>query len=245
MKNYFTLWVDTVWKDDDSPVTKADIEINEMVINRIKEKFPDHSILWEESSFMKDDSEFTWVCDPIDWTYPFSFWMPMTTFSLALVDKDGVPVFWIVHDPFMERTYFAEKGKWAFINWNKIHVSSQPSIEKKVVGIWHWLALQWLNIDSFWVLKDFSDIWTRFTKFLSIAYQTVYVATWQIPGSIFFWKKPWDIAAIKIIVEEAWWKVTNLMWEDQRYDQECNWMIASNWLVHDELVAIVAKNLIK
>jgi fructose-1,6-bisphosphatase/inositol monophosphatase family enzyme len=64
-------------------------------------------------------------------------------------------------------------------------------------------------------------------------------AVGQFGASLFFWGTAHDVAAIKIIVEEAGGKVTDIDGNDQRYDQECNGLIASNGLIHDELVEIV------
>ena len=85
------------WKDDNTPVTKTDVAINKMVIEKINSEFPEHSILGEEEKDLGHKSDYVWVCDPIDGTFPFSHGFQTSTFSLALV-KDGKPILGVIGD---------------------------------------------------------------------------------------------------------------------------------------------------
>src|SRR3989338_6753886 len=73
------------WKADGTPVTAIDLAVNKLVIESVQKEYPTHSILAEEESAMQEGSEYVWVCDPIDGTYPFSHGIPNFAFSLALV----------------------------------------------------------------------------------------------------------------------------------------------------------------
>ena len=86
---YFGFDVENTWKQDNTPLTKADTEINDFVIKAVNETFPSHSIYGEEKSDTKENSPYVWVCDPIDGTMPFSCGLPIFTFSLALVDTSN------------------------------------------------------------------------------------------------------------------------------------------------------------
>ena len=83
---YFSFEVENTWKEDNTPLTKADTEINDLVIKRINEAYPEHSIYGEEKSDIKENSQYIWVCDPIDGTMAFSCGLPIFVFSIALVD---------------------------------------------------------------------------------------------------------------------------------------------------------------
>ncbi|MDO8430693.1 MAG: inositol monophosphatase family protein [Candidatus Taylorbacteria bacterium] len=84
---YFGFETEKTWKSDNTPLTQADTEINSLVIKKIQEKYPEHSIQGEEESSKKVGSKYIWVCDPIDGTMPFSLGLPIFTFSLALGGK--------------------------------------------------------------------------------------------------------------------------------------------------------------
>lgn len=95
------------YKFDQTIVTKADTEINQYLIQRVKETFPTHSVDGEEEQFGKSD--YVWVCDPVDGTAMYARHIPVAVFSLALV-IDGVPVVGVVYDPFTDSLYSATKG---------------------------------------------------------------------------------------------------------------------------------------
>ena len=87
---YFGFETETTWKSDNTPLTQADTEINALVIKRISEHYPEHSVQGEEESSKKAGSKYIWLCDPIDGTMPYSLGLPTFTFSLALIDQaDG------------------------------------------------------------------------------------------------------------------------------------------------------------
>src|SRR3989339_1076408 len=100
---YFSFKVENTWKEDNTPLTKADTEINDLVIKRVNEAFPEHSIYGEEQSELKENSKYIWVCDPIDGTMPFSNGSPIFTFSIALVDQSsGLPILGVINDPVLK-----------------------------------------------------------------------------------------------------------------------------------------------
>lgn len=76
------------------------------------------------------------------------------------------------------------------------------------------------------------------TILFSTVYSSMMVAYGEYLGEIFEFDKPWDCAAVKIIVEEAGGRVTDIEGNDQRYDKLTNGYIASNGYVHDELVEV-------
>jgi len=110
MRDNFSLGMKKQWKKDGTPLTKTDKIVNELVINEISKKFPAHSILGDERKLMKKSSSFTWVCDLIDGTIPFSHGCPIFTFSLALV-KDGKSILGVLfYDVMLDRLFWAGRG---------------------------------------------------------------------------------------------------------------------------------------
>jgi len=111
-------------KADSSPVTAADEEINRMVIERIRDRFPTDGILGEEESW-GDTRNRLWVCDPIDGTTSFSIGMPTFMFSIALVEN-GIPKVCVASNPMSGEMFWAVKDKGAFRNGDPLHVGARP-----------------------------------------------------------------------------------------------------------------------
>ncbi|MBU1178250.1 inositol monophosphatase [Patescibacteria group bacterium] len=240
MRDNFVPNIDNEWKGDNTPVTKVDYAINKLVLETIGGKYPTHSVLAEEESDMKSDAEYVWVCDPLDGTLPFSFGVPIFTFSIALV-KDGEPILGVVYDPITDRMYSAEKGKGAFLNDQKIEVNKQSSLKHAV-----------FNVDgdgdvlpNYNFIKIFDNLRkqnSKVFKFYSIINSGMLVAAGGFSGAIFLKDTAHDSATIKIMVEEAGGKVTDLDGNDQRYDEKCNGLVATNGLVHEQVLDMIGKS---
>jgi len=134
MRDNFKFGMKKEWKEDNTPVTKTDLVINALALERIKKAYPDHGVIAEEGSDFREGDEFVWVCDPVDGTIPFCHGVPTSVFSLALTHK-GETIMGVVYDPFGDRMYIAEKGKGAFLNGTKIRVSTHSVFENAVIGI--------------------------------------------------------------------------------------------------------------
>ena len=241
MRKYF-LVTDRTWKEDATPLTKADTEINDLLIDRVREKYPEHSIHGEERSDYTD-SEYLWVCDPVDGTLPYSSGISASTFSLALV-IEGISTVGVVYDPFNDRLFHAVKGAGAFMNDKPIHVSDQKSLENSVmnVEIPYYPGLD-LEVPLSSLLRDvLVDKGVKTLQLWSSVLSGVLVAQGSITAVIMNGKTIQDGAAIKVIVDEAGGKVTDMYGNEQRYDEPARGFIASNGLVHDELVRIIASN---
>ena len=83
MIKYFNKDNGSSYKGDRTIVTLADKEINTYLIEKVKEKYPNHSVDGEEQQFGKSD--YVWVCDPVDGTAMYARHIPVAVFSLALV----------------------------------------------------------------------------------------------------------------------------------------------------------------
>ena len=231
MRENFSLGMKKEWKADDTPVTATDHEINSLVMNAAQERYPTHSFVGEEGSRLIE-SEYTWVCDPVDGTMPFSHGWPTFVFSLALT-KDGESVLGVVYDPISNRLLQAEKGKGAFLNGQKISVSKDANFSKK----------SFVEAAGDYRFPSIREKLAAEGCYVPVLYSCVYagmlVATGEFLANVYEYDKPWDGAAVKIIVEEAGGKVTDLNGEEQRYDGKINGFIASNGAIHQKLVDLI------
>ena len=95
--------------------------------------------------------------------------------------------------------------------------------------------------DPIGVVKEFAQERVRLFSMWSVVYPATLVASGAMVAEISK-GRPWDLAAVKVIVEEAGGKVTDLLGNEQRYDEETQGAIISNGLVHDKLLKIIKTN---
>lgn len=227
------------YKYDQTIVTKADTEINEYLINKVKEKYPTHSVDGEEEQFGK--SSYVWVCDPVDGTAMYARHIPTAVFSLALV-IDGEPIIGVVYDIFTNSLYTAIKGEGAYKNGKLINVNNIELNDKRSVAQYDmWPASEYNIFDA---IKKLGEK-TYFVSIGSIIRASMCVASGDFTVAIFpgTKHKNCDIAAVKVIVEEAGGKVTDLFGNEQKYDRDINGAIISNGVVHQEVIDTINKYL--
>lgn len=234
MQRYFGQNPDSEIKADDTIVTIADKEINDLVIERIKATFPDHAVDGEEASYYKDTKS-VWVCDPIDGTNPFAMTLAVSVFSLAYV-YDGTPKVGVIYDPFTDRMFWAGEGMGAYINDEQTFVSQRSFGPRARLSYDQWANAEYDVLSP--LAKLASATGTYMLSPGSTTHMSALVAQGDFVASVFPGTKGKnvDIAAAKVIVEEAGGKVTDLFGNDQRYDGDINGAITSNGVVHDQLV---------
>lgn len=236
IKDGLRLGIKREWKSDHTPVTVVDKQVNQLVIDTIHDKFPEHSILAEEGSDLTRSTEYLWVCDPIDGTFPFMHGIPVATFTLSLV-HNGQPIFGLIYDPFMERMYVAQKGQVTTLNGQKIHTVSDKSIHNKSIGVVFWHD----NIDLFThLLPKLTGAGGKILNLCSVAYMDALVATGEFAAVVYPGFSAHDSAAAKIIVEEAGGIFTSLTGEIDRYDQPVHGHIAAaNSAIYAQIEALL------
>ena len=237
MLKYFNAKDISSYKGDKTIVTLADKEINTYLISRVKEKYPTHSVDGEEEQFGKSD--YVWVCDPVDGTAMYARHIPVAVFSLALV-VNGVSQVGVVYDVFTDTLYSAIKGQGAYKNEEKITVNDFNLDDMRSVSNFD----MWSNAD--YNLYDIIKTLGKKTYFVSIGSVIrggMCVADGEFNMAIFpgTKRKNCDIAAVKVIVEEAGGKVTDIFGNEQRYDTDIKGAIVSNGKIHNEVVEIIKK----
>lgn len=239
MKKYFLRKDISSYKGDKTIVTLADKEINSYLIKKVKETFSTHSVDGEEEQF--GEGKYVWVCDPIDGTAMYARNIPVAVFSLALV-IDGVSTVGVIYDPFTDNLYSAVKGHGAYQNDEKISVNDYTLDDMKSVS--HFDMWPEAEYNLFPVLQELGKK-TYFIGLGSIIRSSACVASGEFnlavyPGTT---HKNCDIAAAKVIVEEAGGKVTDLFGNEQRYDKSIKGAVISNGKVHDEVINTIKKYL--
>ncbi len=217
-------------------VTEIDKKSEKAIINFIRKEFPTHSVLAEESGSHEKDSEYLWVIDPLDGTTNFAHGLPIFSVSIG-VQKNNEIICGVVYDVMRDAMYSAEIGGGAYCNGQRLQVSTNDDLEKSVL------------VTGFpYDIKNNPDhAIERFVSFLknsravrrlgSAAIDICYVAEGVFDG---FWEvhlNPWDMAAGKLLVEEAGGVVTNFSGE--KIDIYSKQILASNGKVHSEMLRVL------
>lgn len=210
-------------KSDGSAITALDVAINQMVIDEVSLTYPEYQVLGEECSTNNINSSKLFVVDPIDGTRMFAMGCPIFNFSAAVV-IDGIPVAGVIKNPVARRTLIAEKnnGTWLVESNKKLSVNSESSLLNSIIET----TLQF---------PKGKTICLR-----SVAEVSALISTGNLMASIYLGQGAHDIAAGKIIVEEAGGLVTDIFGLDQRYDTPLRGAILSNKALHQTLVDITA-----
>ncbi len=192
-------------------VTQADPQCQKIIIDRIKETYPDHGFIAEEGREDKlfkqpprGDEEIWWAIDPIDGTNNYAHQLPIFAVSIAAM-HEGRPVAAAIFDPATESMFTAVLDGNAQLNSRRINASDEKMCEFSTIGIDS--HFDWRGHDAEWTLKMMTQ--TRFRDIGSTALQFSYVAKGSFIATVQPGPKLWDIAAGTLIVERAGGKVTD------------------------------------
>lgn len=192
------------YKDQQELVTSADIAADKLIIGMIKQHYPDHRILSEETytdkSQAKDLSSPIWIIDPIDGTVNYAHGHFMVAVSIAFA-MDGEVKVGMVHNPFLDETYSSIIGQGSFLNGKKLAVSHQTSLRKAVIATgfpYDKSTVPEIMKRTEKVLMHIQDI----RRLGSAAMDICWVANGRLDG-YFESLSPWDFAAARLIAQEA------------------------------------------
>ncbi|MEO6681487.1 MAG: inositol monophosphatase family protein [Ginsengibacter sp.] len=217
-------------------VTQADFAADQAIREVIKKNFPEHGIVSEEDVEVISESDYKWIIDPIDGTINFANGIPICCVSIGLEYQNEM-LMGAVFNPIMNEFYFAEKGKGATLNDQKISVSDKPDLLTScmVTGF----PYNYLDEENspLVVFEKFVRKGIPVRRLGSAAIDLCWVAAGRFDAFYEHQLHAWDSAAGFIIVEEAGGKVTNL--KGEKYSPYKFGIVASNGLIHDDLVKVV------
>jgi len=220
-------------KPNKSLVATADLEANKAIIKVIKNNFPSHSILSEETGFEDNKSDFKWVIDPIDGTHNFLRKIQIFGTSIALECKNEV-VLGVLHFPVLRLTAFAQKGKGAFLNGKRIKVSGKKSLDHSFLLIEFSYAGREEKIGF---LKRLTGKPIDIRNFGSAVHNLMLVASGMCDAYVVLSTNEWDVAAGFLLVEEAGGRITGL--DGKKWNFEERKYLISNGKLHKGLLKYV------
>lgn len=189
--------------DSNQVLTETDLEIGKFIISKIKENFPTHNIIDEESGVIDNKSEYTWVVDPIDGTSNFANGVPNYGIMIGLLIKE-TPVAGGISLPFFNEIVIAEKVKGVFLNGRKIKVTDEKKLSNVLVayGIDGHQENPGLTKDEMKTLEKLV-LNIRNLRSSNSVYDAVQVAKGNYGAIINKTSKIWDNVAQQIIIEQA------------------------------------------
>jgi myo-inositol-1(or 4)-monophosphatase len=218
-------------------VSEIDRGAEKMIIRRIRERFPHHEFLAEESGGSLGPADFRWIIDPLDGTTNFLHAVPIFSVTLAL-ERNGEVVSGVTYDPNRDELFTAEKGSGAFLNGERLQVTSQTDL------------IQSLLVTGFPydIAGNPDHPAEHFTNFLhasqgirrlgSAALDLAYVAAGRFDGFYEVALQPWDMAAGRLMVEEAGGTVSDFHGNPSTiYVKQ---IVASNGPIHAGMLRVLA-----
>jgi myo-inositol-1(or 4)-monophosphatase len=188
-------------------VTYVDRDSERVIIETIREAFPHHDFLAEESFIGTETGEYLWIIDPLDGTTNFIHGYPQFSVSIALEYNKKI-IIGVILDPLRQELFTAEKNKGAFLNSDSIRVSQCSLQESLIATGFPFRKKEFIDL----YLRLFRNIFQMVSDIRragSAALDLAHLASGRCDGFFEIGLGPWDIAAGSIIIEEAGGIVTD------------------------------------
>jgi myo-inositol-1(or 4)-monophosphatase len=217
-------------------VTEADLISNKYIINEIRKKYPDFSIISEETKEYEKKSDYVWTVDPLDGTRNFSSKSPLYGVMMALLYKNEI-ILGGVYIPFTKELFTAKKGKGAFRNGKRIFCSQNKEFEHSygICGS-RFKAQERKIFTNIFNNSNNEDFWIFAAGCAAI--MTAYMADgrkdWFILSGC---SNIWDMAPTYIILKEAGCIITNL--KGEKWSLGDNVMMAGNPHIQKKILMLV------
>jgi myo-inositol-1(or 4)-monophosphatase len=207
-------------KQQNDFVTEVDRAAEATIIETLREVYPSHAILAEESGLSEQTSEFQWIIDPLDGTTNFIHGFPQYAISIALAHK-GVLTQAVVYDPNRNELFTASKGGGAFLNDKRIRVSKCVKLEESLLGTGFPYRM-FDHVDTYLaIFKEMTKRSAGVRRPGAASLDLAWVACGRIDGFWEFGLSPWDMAAGALLILEAGGLVSDLA-GDSNYLQTGN-----------------------
>ena len=183
-------------------VSEVDHAAEDAIIGVLRDAYPDHGFLAEESGETQSEREYVWVIDPLDGTTNFLHGVPQYCVSIALMQK-GVAQQAVVFDPNRNELFTASKGAGAFLNDRRIRVSRTDKVEEALVGT-GFPFREFANVDDYLrMMKNVMAGTAGMRRPGAAALDLAWVAAGRFDAFFEMGLSPWDMAAGALLVREA------------------------------------------
>ncbi len=241
LRQHYQRGVVTEYKGEVDLVTVADRESETLLVERLHARWPDYGILGEEGTRKHMECEYRWYIDPLDGTTNFAHGFPAFCVSMGLehrrpgtpTDADGELVAAVIYDPLRDEMFLAEKGRGAYLNGRRIHVSSTATMAESLIATGFPSRKRHGNPN----VHFYHEVTLRshgVRRAGSAALDLAYTACGRLDGYWEFKLNPWDTAAGVLLVREAGGTVTYI--DGSPFRLESAEVLASNGIIHASLI---------
>jgi myo-inositol-1(or 4)-monophosphatase len=218
-------------------VTDADHASEALIIEAIRKEYPDHNIVAEESGGVPEKRGYTWVIDPLDGTNNYAHGFPTFCVSMGLM-YEGEPFLGVVYDPNRDELFTAKRGEGARCNGRLMRVSQTPSLAGSLVS--SGFPYNYYKLEDNNNLPEFDAMSKRVQGVRrqgAAALDLAYVAMGRLEAHWELQLKPWDTAAATLMVTEAGGRISD--WRGGEWHPWIDRLVASNGLIHDEIIQVL------
>jgi myo-inositol-1(or 4)-monophosphatase len=246
LRGFYEKGVATEYKGDVDLVTEADRASEKLIGERLLAAFPTHGIYGEEGTRDRLESEYRWYIDPLDGTTNFAHQFPAFCVSMGLErraeglapDADGEMVAAVIYDPLRDEMFSAERGRGAWLNGRRLHVSKTASLGESLTATGFPSQKRHASPN----IHLYQQVTLRshgVRRAGSAALDLAYVAAGRLDGFWEFNLNPWDTSAGVLLVEEAGGKLTHF--DGGTFTLDSREVLATNGLIHKEIVHLFSE----
>jgi histidinol-phosphatase len=226
-------------KGDGTVVTVADKTIEKMALEKVKQSGLEIDVVGEETSKEIPSGPSTngrarMIIDPIDGTEEFSRGIP-TFGTLMGIEENGEIVAGMVSAPALSQgtRWWAYRGEGAYRSGKRIHVSQRKSLEEAMVFT---TGTGWAkNMEARASMRRMADA-ARSSRSIGGFWQHMLVAEGAVEAAVDWVSKPWDLAPLGVIVEEAGGKSTTIDGERTIYKGR---FVSTNGILHEQILRLL------
>lgn len=224
-------------------VSEADVAAESLILNAIRQRFPDHAIVAEESLTSLTDTELQphlWIVDPLDGTTNFAHGIPHFAVSIAYY-RDGKPEAGVVFNPARNDLYVAARGHGAWFQDERLSVGAQESLSDCLVGLGFYYdrgAMMEATLATIHQLFKTGIHGVR--RFGTASLDLAQVARGFYGAFFEYQLAPWDFAAGRLLVEEAGGRVTDAL--GNPLGMKKGSVLASNAKLHPKMLEIISQS---
>ena len=218
-------------KEDETPLTIADLQAEEVMRNLIRREFPNHGIIGEEFGSEKENAEFVWILDPIDGTISFASGCPLFGTLICLLHQER-PILGAINHPILDRLCLGDNNH-TTVNGTRVQLRSVGKLSEATL-----LTTDVLGIANYQDQAGFESL-ARKTKYLRTwgdCYGYLLLASGGADIMLDPIMNPWDILPVIPIIQGANGVITSWAGSDAARGTSC---VAANKRLHPMVMEIL------